>query len=210
VKAALVGLGVAAALFPWVFRSKRGNFWGRMPVVAGSLGLLALIVRPELRQERPTAGDVGTALLSALGLYGVFQVGDRVARQAMPRGSDEIAAIYQLRRAAPRWLIALLLATVIGPAEELFWRGVLQDSLARRFGPIRGAAAAAACYGAVHLGSGNLTLAGAAATAGVFWGLQYAVQRRLPALIISHIIWDIWIFLVAPTGGAEPRPDSPR
>jgi membrane protease YdiL (CAAX protease family) len=209
VKTALAGLGVAAALFPWVFRSERGNFWGRMPLVAGSLGLLALCTRPELRRERPTSGDVQTAVLSALGLYGVFQVGDRLARLVMPRGAEEIAAIYQLRRAAPRWLIALLLATIIAPAEELFWRGVLQESLVRRFGPVRGAVAASVCYGAVHLGSGNLTLTGAAATAGVFWGFQYALQRRLPALIISHIIWDIWIFLVAPTGATEPRPDPP-
>lgn len=207
-KAALLGLAAAAVAFPWVFRSKQGNFWGRMLLVAGGLGALALGSRGELRRERPTRTDVAVGILSAFSLYGVFQVGDRMARQVMPRGSDEIAAIYCLRRAAPRWVIALLLASVIAPAEELFWRGTLQDALSRRFGPLRGAALASLAYGAVHLGSGNLTLTGAAATAGLFWSLQYAWQRRIPSLVISHIIWDIWIFLVAPTPGSDSTRES--
>ncbi len=172
-----------------------------MSLVAGTLGAYALRVRPDLRHLRPTRPDVGTALLSAAGLYLVFQVGDRLARRIVPGGGAEIGRIYQLRRAAPRWLIALLLATIIAPAEEIFWRGLLQETLARRFGAFRGAAAASLCYGAVHLGSGNLTLTGAATVAGLFWGLQYAAQRRLPALILSHIVWDVWIFLIAPTSG---------
>lgn len=203
-KASLVGVALAAAAFPWVFRSGHGNFWTRMPLVAGSLGLYAALARPELRRTSTTAMDLVTALLSATGLYGVFQLGDRLARRIMPRGTEEIGEIYYLRESAPRWLIAMLLAGIIAPCEELFWRGLVQDSLARRFGRFRGAAFASACYGGVHLGSGNLTLTGAAATAGAFWGLQYAFQGRLSSLIISHIIWDIWIFLIAPTQRRPP------
>jgi membrane protease YdiL (CAAX protease family) len=55
-------------------------------------------------------------------------------------------------------------------------------------------------YGAIHLVSENLTLTGAAATAGLFWGALYAREQRLAPLIISHVSWDIWIFLIAPTG----------
>jgi membrane protease YdiL (CAAX protease family) len=202
-KSALLGLGAAAILFPWVFRSKNGNFWARMPLVAGGLGMLAMRARPELRDQSPTAIDIATGVASAIGLYGIFQIGDRFARQTMPRGTEDIGDIYDLRQSAPRWLIAGLLAGIIAPCEELFWRGLLHDSFARRFGRFRGAALASLCYGAVHLGSGNLTLTGAAGVAGAFWGLQYAFQRRLPALIVSHIVWDIWIFLIAPTPGVR-------
>ncbi len=205
-KAGLAGLAIAGTLFPWVFRSRFGNFWARMPLVAGVLGLLALWTRPELRREVPTATDVATGLVTAGGLYAVFQIGDRFARRFMPSGNEEIARIYALRTAAPRPVIALLLALVIAPSEELFWRGLLQHSFAKRFGTLPGAALASAGYGLVHLGSGNVTLTGAAATAGAFWGLQYALQGRIPALIVSHIVWDIWIFLVAPT--ERPRADQ--
>jgi membrane protease YdiL (CAAX protease family) len=199
VRAALVGLSAAALLFPWVFRAKNGSFWVRMTVVAGFLGAIALRERPELRRRTTSPLDVLTGLLSAAGLYGIFQIGDRFARRFMPRGDVEIRQIYSLSAGTPGWLIALVLAGIIAPCEELFWRGLLQDRLAKRFGAFRGAAIASACYGLVHLGSRNLTLTGAAATAGSFWGLQYALQRRLPALIVSHIVWDVWIFLVSPT-----------
>jgi membrane protease YdiL (CAAX protease family) len=198
-KRAILGLLAAALLFPWVFRSRRGSFWGRMPLVAGGLGLLAASADPEAARLRPTRADLLTALGSAAGLYLVFQIGDRLARRIMPRGSAEIGQIYQLRTQAPPGLIALLLAVVIAPGEELFWRGLLQKTLAKRFGTVPGAALGALAYGGVHLGSGNLTLTGAAATAGAFWGAQYAIQDRLPALIVSHVLWDIWIFLIAPT-----------
>jgi uncharacterized protein len=204
-KPGLIGLVFAAASFPWVFRSQTGNFWGRMPLVAGCLGLLSLVSRPSLRRVDISLGDVTTGFAAAGALYGVFQVGDRFARRFMPRGRTDIADIYGLRNRAPRPVIAFLLAAIIAPGEELFWRGLLQDGFAKRYGQIRGAALASACYGLVHLGSGNLTLTGAAATAGAFWGLQYAFQRRMSALIVSHIAWDIWIFLIAPT--ERPRID---
>src|SRR5581483_1972775 len=158
-------------------------------------------VRPKLRLVRPTGRDVVAGALSAAGLYGVFQVGDRAARQVMTDGASEIQSIYALRRSAPRWLIALLLGGIIAPGEELFWRGLLQTSLSERLGTGWGAAVATACYAAVHLSSRNLTLTGAAATAGAFWGLQYALQRRLASNVVSHILWDVWIFLIAPTPG---------
>jgi membrane protease YdiL (CAAX protease family) len=174
-----------------------------MPLVAGFLGMLALVSRPSLRREKATFLDVVTGAASAIGLYVIFQSGDRFARRFMPRGEAEIAGIYALRDAAPRWLIAVLLAGIIAPCEELFWRGLIQARFAERFGRIRGAALASLCYGLVHLGSRNLTLTGAAVTAGAYWGLQFAFQRRLPALIVSHTLWDIWIFLVAPTSAGR-------
>lgn len=174
-----------------------------MTVVAGALGLSALVIQPQLRNAKPRPSDIASGVATAAGLYAIFQVGDRAARQIMPAGTAEIDRIYQLRQQAPRWLIAALLGVIIAPAEEFFWRGLIQGRLTERLGPTRGAVVAAACYGGVHLGSGNLTLTGAAAVAGSFWSLQYAVQRRLPALVVSHILWDIWIFLIAPTPGGQ-------
>ena len=144
--------------------------------------------------------DVVKGLGSAAALYAIFQVGDRMARRIMPAGDQEIGGIYELRTAAPRAAIAPALGLVIGPGEELFWRGLVQRRLMQRFGRIRGALIASGIYGGVHLVSENLTLTGAAATAGLFWGALYAREQRLAPLVISHVFWDIWIFLIAPTG----------
>jgi hypothetical protein len=49
---------------------------------------------------------------------------------------------------------------------------------------------------------------GAASVAGAFWSLLRALGTSTAALIVSHIVWDIWVFLVRPTGAIEP-PDAP-
>ena len=170
-----------------------------MTLGVGGLGVFALATEPALRRERLRSRDFVAGLGSAAGLYAIFQVGDRMARRIMPAGDREIAGIYELRTAAPRAAIASTLGLVIGPGEELFWRGLVQRRLMERFGRIRGTLIASSIYGGVHLVSENLTLTGAAATAGLFWGALYAKERRLAPLIISHVSWDIWIFLVAPT-----------
>jgi membrane protease YdiL (CAAX protease family) len=92
------------------------------------------------------------------------------------------------------------MATIIGPAEELFWRGYVQEGLIGAFGRWPGSALAAMAYGGVHLVTGNFTLFGAAGIAGAHWCLLYAAGMPMGALIVSHVTWDIWIFLVQPTG----------
>jgi membrane protease YdiL (CAAX protease family) len=186
-------------LWAFAFRGKRGNFWTRMALVTGSLGAFSLSSRPDLRRELPRRRDVLTGIGSAAALYCIFELGDRFARTVMPDGEEEIQRIYAFRGLAPKPLIALLLAVVIAPGEELFWRGLVQHALMLRFGRARGTLAAAAAYGGTHLVTGNLTLTGAASVAGTFWGTQYALEDRLVSVLICHVVWDLWIFLLAPT-----------
>jgi hypothetical protein len=138
-------------------------------------------------------------LVSAAALHATFQAGDRFARRYVPSGERDIADIYALRELRPRGEIAARLATIIGPAEELFWRGYVQAGLTATFGRWPGAALAALAYGGVHLVTGNFTLFGAAGIAGAHWCLLYAAGVPLGALVVSHVTWDIWIFLVQPT-----------
>jgi CAAX protease family protein len=112
--------------------------------------------------------------------------------------------IYTLRTLRPKSEIGVRLATIIGPAEELFWRGLVQEGLMARYGRWRGAALAAMSYGGVHIVTGNFTLFGAAGIAGAHWCALYAAGVPLGALVVSHVTWDIWIFLVQPTGEVTP------
>ncbi|HXQ95447.1 MAG TPA: CPBP family intramembrane glutamic endopeptidase [Candidatus Acidoferrales bacterium] len=168
-----------------------------------ALGTCAIVARPALRHTRIRPMHVLLGASSAAILYGTFTVGDRFARQLLPGGSRDIADIYALRELRPRSEIALRLATIIAPAEELFWRGMVQEALTLRFGRWRGAVLATAAYGGVHAVTGNLTLVGAAGVAGAHWSALYAAGVPLGALIVSHQLWDVWIFLVQPTEGAS-------
>jgi len=75
----------------------------------------------------------------------------------------------------------------------------VQSALMRRYGRWTGAALGTVAYGGVHVVTGNFTLMGAAGVAGAHWSALYAAGLPLGALIVSHVAWDIWIFLIAPT-----------
>lgn len=190
---------IAYAAFVATFRGPRARFWQRMTKTGLILGSAALVGDRSLRHQRAHAADLALGGAIAAGLYGVFMVGDRAARVVMPKGAQDIGNIYQLRQLRPASELALRLALVVAPAEELFWRGLLQGKLSRRFGPARGAALATALYGGAHLCTGNPTLVGAATMAGAGWSGLAAAGVPMPALIASHMIWDVWIFLVSPT-----------
>lgn len=202
---AALGLGLAAAgiAFTATFRGPRERFWTRMTGTGLSLGTLALVLSGPARRARVRWWHVPLGLLSAGVLYLTFLLGDRFARRFVPGGDSQIREIYALRTLRPRGEIAARLATIVGPAEELFWRGLVQAALMRRFGRWKGAALAAGAYGGVHVTSGNFTLIGAAGVAGAHWCALYAAGVPLGALIVSHVAWDVWIFLVQPTGEIE-------
>jgi CAAX protease family protein len=195
------GLLAAQAAFALTFRGPRDRFWQRMTWTGLGLGSLALVTSGSARGVRIRGRDVAVGLASAATLYATFRVGDRFARQAVPGGDAQIRDIYTLRTLRPRPEIAARLGAIIGPAEELFWRGLVQEALMARYGRWPGAALAAATYGGVHIVTGNFTLFGAAGVAGTHWCALYAAGVPLGALIVSHVTWDIWIFLVQPTPG---------
>lgn len=202
---ALLGLGLAGAqaAFALTFRGPRERFWQRMTATGLTLGGLALGTSRDARDVRIGAREIALGLASAATLYATFQVGDRFARRFVPGGEKQIREIYTLRQLRPRSEIAARLAAVIGPAEELFWRGFVQPAFASRMGRWRGAAAAAGAYAGVHVVTGNFTLFGAAGVAGAHWSALRAAGMPMGALVVSHVAWDIWIFLVQPTETAS-------
>jgi uncharacterized protein len=198
-KLAKLGLLIAYPAFALTFRGPRDRFWDRMTTTGAILGTLAIAGDRSLQRPRLRPRDVALGLGIAAGLYGIFQVGDRMARRILPSGNENIRDIYELRSLRPKDEIAIRLAAVIGPAEELFWRGLLQRSIARRWGGPPAAAAATIVYGGAHLVTGNPALIGAATVAGLYWSALGLFGAPIAALIVSHITWDIWIFLIAPT-----------
>jgi membrane protease YdiL (CAAX protease family) len=198
-----VALAAAGGAFTATFRGPRERFWSRMTLTGLGLGSLALVTSGPARSARFRWWHVPVGLASAAVLYVTFQIGDRFARRFVPSGDREIREIYDLRTLRPKGEIATRLAAIIGPAEELFWRGLVQSALMRRYGRWSGAALAAMAYGGVHVVSGNFTLLGAAGIAGAHWSALYAAGVPLGALIVSHVAWDVWIFLIQPTGEIE-------
>jgi hypothetical protein len=199
-----VGLIAAQGAFAATFRGPRARFWTRMTYTGLGLGSFALLASRPARRARIGPKELVLGLLSAGTLYVTFKAGDVFARRFVPGGDAQIRDIYTLRTLRQNDEIAARLATIIGPAEELFWRGLVQEALMARYGRWAGAAMAAMAYGGVHIVTGNFTLFGAAGIAGAHWCTLYAAGVPLGALVVSHVAWDVWIFLVQPTGEITP------
>ncbi len=171
-------------LFALTFRGPRKKFWDRMTGTGIALGGLALTTQPELRRTRIGLKEIILGLGSAAVLYGIFHAGNRISHKIVPNGGKQIEDIYALKRIRPRQELMLRLGLVIGPAEEYYWRGFLQDSLMKKFGRLWGWAMGTAAYGGVHIASRNFTLIGAATIVGAFWGglyvLGFPLGARLP------------------------------
>jgi len=199
VTAALAAIPLGAAVWVVIFAWRPANFWLLMALGTGGLGALALGVRGVFPlQEGVHVRDLAMGLAATAVLYAVFAVGKVLAGLVLPSAGAQIGAVYLLRAQAPAWVIAILLMLVIGPGEELFWRGLVQWGLVRRWGPALGWTAATLTYGLVHLAAANVLLVVAALVAGAFWGLLYLRIGRIAPLVISHVVWDLTVFLLLP------------
>ncbi len=143
-------------------------------------------------------GEVTLGIASAALLWGVFWVCNELSRMIFSFAGSQVSAIYDLRTGNNPWVVGVMLMVVIGPAEELFWRGTVQRAMEAKWGRTAAFFAATAAYTLVHIWSLNLMLIGAAAVCGGFWALIYAWRRNLTAVLISHCLWDVAVFLIFP------------
>lgn len=184
-----------AVIFAW----QPANFWALMTVGVGGLGALAVRIRGRFPlREGARWSDLLIGAAAGIFLYAVFAVGRALADRVLPFAASQVSAVYALRMQAPAWVIAPVLALVIGPGEELFWRGLVQWGLVQRLGVGRGWGAAAILYGLVHLVAANAMLVIAATVAGAFWGALYIRIGRIAPVVVSHILWDLTVFLIFP------------
>lgn len=176
------------------------NFWWMMTGAALLLICLASRGSPpwwhrlSLRPENIIWG-----LMLAAGLWLIFLVGNEVAVHLFSFAHTQVSSIYRIREGLPPWALTLLLALVIGPAEEIFWRGYVQEQCSRRWGANVGFVVATALYAAVHVPSCNFMLVMASLVAGAVWGICCRLFRdRFTAIVISHSLWDVAVFVWFP------------
>ncbi len=194
---------LAFLLWGGTFAWPRGSFWLKISFSAALLAAASLRWRPRpLSDLLPGPGDFIRGTAGAAALYLVFWAGRGISFACFDFAGRQIEDIYHRGEGTPAWVIVGLLLLVTGPAEEIFWRGTLQQALMERLGRLRGWAATTALYAAVHVASLNFMLVGAAAVAGAFWGGWYARGGSLPAVIVSHALWSSVVFSVFPFRGS--------
>ena len=205
----VVAVIVAALFWFYMFSPWTGawpNFWLVMSSAAVVLTTLTLVFTTDRKQlftiEKPLL-QIVAGIAVALALWGIFWVGDKLSSLIFDFARPGVDAVYAMKTGLPHYVIALLLLMLIGPAEELFWRGYVQRTLARVFQGKHSAdvsfALTTIVYALVHVWSFNFMLVMAALVAGMVWGLIYRINpKALPALVISHALWDALVFVVWP------------
>ncbi|MBO7299913.1 MAG: CPBP family intramembrane metalloprotease [Tidjanibacter sp.] len=185
---------------PWT--APHLNFWLTMSCAGIILTSMSLVLSGDLRgrlKESFRWSDIPLGLLIGVALWGVFWVGDKVAVWMFPFADGEIGSIYSMRDGTSYLLIGALLTFIVGPAEEIFWRGFVQEECSKRWSPTVGFIVTTAIYALAHIWAMNFMLIVAASVAGGVWGLMYRLYpQRLWALIISHAVWDVAVFLIFP------------
>lgn len=111
--------------------------------------------------------------------------------------SKGVNSLYHWFAPALFWeYLALIL--VAAPGEEIFWRGFVQKRLMRNFGPIGSILLSSVLYASVNIYSMSYLLVLAAFVSGVFWGTLYYWRKSMPLVIVSHIVFDILMFILLP------------
>lgn len=206
----VASLLVAASLWfvmfsPWT--APHVNFWVCMTCSALLLTCLAFVFGgKECLGPSTSAEDTPPATFTCLlgiaiaaALWGVFFVGDKLSQLMFSFSRAQVNLIYDMKGGVSPTLLALLLLFIIGPAEEIFWRGYVQRTLSKWRSPFVAFLLTTACYTAVHLPSGNFMLIMAAMVCGIAWGgLYWLMPNHLKAIIISHALWDAAAFVWLP------------
>jgi len=165
-----------------------GSIVGPVLAVAAGLGLYWLVMRYLARREMPEMRGArelfGGALLGFGFLVTSFSIVYALGGFTIVRGPDDAATT-----------IAIALAVNLGAAvcEELAFRGMLLQGIAKLGGPIVAVAITSLLFGGVHLANAGATLWSSlaiAVEAGVLMGCAFLWRRNLWFVIGLHWAWN--------------------
>ena len=199
----IVGICIAAVLWtvmfsPWT--APHINFWVMMTCSGVTLTLYSTWASPGWWKDiRIGLSDILLGAGLAALMWGVFWLGEFFSTLLFDFARPQVDAIYGIKEGESPLVLTLLMLFIIGPAEEIFWRGYIQKGLSSRWNPNIGFVVTTLVYSLVHLAKFNFMLIMAAAVAGLIWGLAYRIfPERLGAIIISHALWDCAVFIWFP------------
>lgn len=199
----VIAILIAAGLWFFMFSPWTAgimNFWFAMSISASILWLLSIFLGKDFsKQFKFSTNEVLLGLLSAVVLYGVFFLGNYLSTAWFDFAKPQIGNIYSMKDGSNLYLVGTLLLVLIGPAEEIFWRGYVQRTLGSKYGDWTAFILTTLVYTLVHIWSFNFMLIMAALVCGAFWGLMFMFNKKnLVSLVISHAVWDLSVFILFP------------
>lgn len=183
---------------PWT--SPHVNFWKMMTCSGLMLTVYSTWAAPGWwKNVRLGLTDILLGIALAAFMWGVFWLGEYFSTMIFGFARPQVDMIYGMKEGENPWILTALMLLIIGPAEEIFWRGYIQNTLSKRWNPNVGFIITTLVYSLVHLPKMNFMLIMSAAVAGFIWGLAYRFfPERFGAILLSHALWDCAVFIWFP------------
>jgi hypothetical protein len=152
-----------------------------------------------LRVRVPTLRDLGWTALGFVGLLGLLYASSAVYRYtSLEPAESTLIAFGQGEPVFFLYLIPLTLL-LVGPAEELLFRGAVQGTLVREYGPAPGIAAASAVFALIHwssyAGEGLLVTLSTVLLLGGLLGVLYHLTENIVVPAVAHGLFNAVQFL---------------
>jgi len=190
---AVLTLPAAYALWFFTFQVPVLDFWIRITISAFVLLAIAVVVGRKEISIRPTPARIAVGVVSAVLLYLFFWSGYQVLK-GLPQFTGQISSVYSLKASEPVSVIAAVLLFPIGPTEEIYWRGFIQNALSKKLSTKSSILLTAALYASIHIPTLNPALILTAFIGGLVWGYVFP-RFGLAAAMVSHTLWDEMVFV---------------
>jgi CAAX protease family protein len=185
----------------WLISFKGREVWRVLPVLLAAMGIGAVLLLPDVV---PRVDDT-IALLGGLTAGVMLYVATRLVVALAVRWQPfarQVRAAYAPtgeERFARTLVLSLLLSV---PGEELFYRGLVQRTLAGTWLGLGGGALATwLLYILANVPSRSLPIIAGAVVGGFVWGALAWWSGGLVAPLASHVVWTGMMLLVPPHVG---------
>ena len=189
------GFFIAHLLLFFTFEDKL-IFWYIFP--ASLLFLISISIAKEaIENQVPVWQFLFIGAVSGVFIFSLFWFGNLMINMFDLPLFSSVSALYRWYAPKEFWHYIVLML-IVAPGEEVFWRGFIQKRLITLVGRWMSIVVSAIMYASVHLYADHWMLAFSALFAGVLWGWLYAWKRSLPLVIISHLVFDLFLFIILP------------
>jgi uncharacterized protein len=155
------------------------------------------IVKDEVDDAVPISVYFTFGILSGLLLYGLFIIGDFLFSLINFSIQDDVDKLYKLFSPTMFWHYLSLMLIAI-PGEEIFWRGFILKKLLKNNRLWSSIVISSFMYASVNIYIGEWILVLATFIAGMMWGYLYTWKRSIPLVIVSHLVFDLFLFILFP------------
>jgi len=146
----------------------------------------------------PSLRDIGFVVLGFVSLFVVALLSGYIIQLL---GADQAQnQAVELGRQDPVLFLYLIPVAIflVGPGEEMIFRGIVQGLLKRAYGFVPGLIGASVLFGIVHVvalsGPGKVTYMVIAAALGLVLGLLYEYTENLVVPSLVHGVWNAFLF----------------